>query len=97
MAPCRLTTASMKTHHHHAAPLSPSRRRRTACILALGLSLAVSAIGGTVGTWYSIRTNGVPQSPERLSRGHSGDLWITSSSQNEKGAWRWPAAGWWHC
>ncbi len=93
MAPCRLTTASMKTHHHHAAPLSPSHRRRTACILALGLSLAVSAIGGTVGTWYSIRTNGVPQSPERLSRGHSGDLWITSSSQNEKGAWRWPAAG----
>lgn len=81
----------MNTHHHPAAPLSLSRR--TACILALGCSLAVSAIGGTVGTWYSIRTNGVPQSPENLSRGHSGDLWITSSSDNEKGAWRWPAAG----
>jgi hypothetical protein len=35
----------------------------------------------------------VPQSPTNLARGHSGDLWITSESNNEKGAWRWPAAG----
>lgn len=54
---------------------------------------SIPAFGGTAGTWYSIRTNGVPQSPENLSRGHSGDLWITSGSENEKGAWRWPAAG----
>jgi hypothetical protein len=61
--------------------------------LAAGFMLSLPAFGGTAGTWYSIRTNGVPQSPTNLSRGHSGDLWITSESGNEKGAWRWPAAG----
>jgi hypothetical protein len=61
--------------------------------LAAGFMLSLPAFGGTAGTWYSIRTNGVPQSPTNLSRGQSGDLWITSESNNEKGAWRWPAAG----
>jgi len=76
-------------------PTHPTNLRSLISVLALatGFILSLPAFGGTTGTWYSIRTNGVPQSPTNLSRGHSGDLWITSESDNEKGAWRWPAAG----
>lgn len=45
------------------------------------------------GTWYKIRTNGIPQSPVNIIKGASGDLWLTSESPNEKGAWRWPDGG----
>lgn len=66
----------------------PPNQRRLSAVLALasGFILSLPAFGGTAGTWYSIRTNGVPQSPTNLARGHSGDLWITSESNNEKGA-----------
>ena len=80
----------MKTHPH---PNPSPRRLKSVLALAAGFMLSLPAFGGTTGTWYSIRTNGVPQSPTNLARGHSGDLWITSESNNEKGAWRWPAAG----
>lgn len=79
----------MKTHPH------PTNLRSLSAVLALaaGFMIGLPAFGGTAGTWYPIRTNGVPQSPTNLARGHSGNLWITSESDNEKGAWRWPAAG----
>lgn len=80
----------MKKHPH---PTPSPRRLSSVLALVAGFMLSLPAFCGTAGTWYSIRTNGVPQSPTNLSRGHSGDLWITSESDNEKGAWRWPATG----
>ncbi len=74
-------------------PTSSSTHLRRILALALIVGFSLPALAGTTGTWSSIRTNGVPQSPAQLSRGQSGDLWITSDSINEKGAWRWPAAG----
>lgn len=64
-----------------------------AFVLGAAALLNTAASGDTTGTWYKIRTNGVPQSPENLAVGHSGDLWIPSSSPNENGVWRWPASG----
>lgn len=56
-------------------------------------SLSAAHAASPPGTWYKIRTNGVPQSPINLTRGASGDLWMASSSNNELGAWRWPDGG----
>jgi hypothetical protein len=61
--------------------------------LTLALCLTAAKTAPVPGTWFKIRTNGVPQSPMALAVGASGDLWMTSESPNELGAWRWPDGG----
>lgn len=46
----------MKTHPH---PNPSPRRLKSVLALAAGFMLSLPAFGGTPGTWYSIRTNGV--------------------------------------
>lgn len=88
------------------APFSASKKWLMPCLDVSGcgklllLSTFLFAFGNSAaeavvpaGTWYKIRTNGIPQSPANLVKGASGDLWMASESPNEKGAWRWPDGG----
>jgi ligand-binding sensor domain-containing protein len=72
------------------------RSFRSTCSLLAALSLAtataLSAANAPAG-WFKIRTSGVPQRPDVITADAGGDLWIGSSSGNEKGIWRWPAGG----